>query len=104
MSQASRKRDNLQALKDVSAINQRIRQAYNVGQQQGIFETVNLLLWVLHSKEGYGKKRLTRIYNELVYLSECVNDEKTHLRLDDIKEQLAEECGIRVGGVKVENK
>lgn len=98
MNTAQRKKEQLKALKETSMINARIKDAYVAGSKHGIYDTVNLMLWTLHTKNGFGQKRLTQLYKDLVYLSDCVIAET--LSVDDIVEALAEECGIRVGEVK----
>lgn len=101
MNTAQKKKMQMEQAKAIGKVNGRIREAFLEGQRSGIYDTVYMMLWVLHEKEGYGKQRLTRVYKELVKLADCViEEEKTALTLDDIKKALAEECGIVISPVK----
>lgn len=96
---AAKKKEMLQNKLLEVQLNKKIDEAYlmglNYGVKQGVFETINLALWVMRTKQNYGHKRLNAFLVELDYLSECVSEGR--LSLDDIKQALDEEVNIRVG-------
>lgn len=101
MSKAQQKKQEMENKIALNVINQRIRAAFDEGQKIGIYETVHLLLWVLHDKEGFGKTRLSRVYMALCDLADCLNSaDVTGLTVEDIKRGLAEECNITIAPVK----
>lgn len=51
-----------------------------------------LLFMALRDKEGWGQKRLFRLWEEVIELADSVN--KGFLKIDDIVEVLKEEVGI----------
>lgn len=52
-------------------------------------------LWVLHDKEGYGKKRLERVYENVKELFDSYLD-RNQITLIDLKNTLEDECGVTV--------
>lgn len=101
MSKAQQKKQQMEEKIAVNIINQKIKAAFDEGQKIGIYETVHLLLWVLHDKEGFGKTRLARVYMALNDLADCLNAaDITGLTMEDIKCGLAEECKITIAPVK----
>ena len=84
MSVAERKKAQLDRLK--------MQKLYDQGQKDGIENAIWLMLWSLHTKQGYGKKRLTDVYTEIVKQAECLIS--GNLDMADIRNALREECGI----------
>lgn len=80
--------------KALGAINGRIREAYQAGQDDGVHQAVVLVLFMLHDKYGFGKKRLTDMYHQLLELSDSVIH--GYVSFDDIEQVLADECKIKV--------
>lgn len=94
MGNATRKKSQLEALKGMSAVNQRITQAYKLGQRDGIERTLVLFCWVMHKDFAYGNQRLTKIAKQFDYLLDCVGDGK--LSVEDMRQALQNECGFAV--------
>lgn len=61
-----------------------------------------LLLSVMHDKHGYGKKRLSRILNQLDDLADSIA--KGYVRLEDLRSMIEDECGIVVFNRKVDDR
>lgn len=57
-----------------------------------------LFLTVMRDKEGYGKTRLNRIWNEVNYLADSVSDGR--VSFDDLIKTIEDEAGIRLTGTK----
>lgn len=53
-----------------------------------------ILLFVLHDKEGYGEKRLKRVFNDWNVLWHDIYAD--YLSKEDIKRVLREECNVDV--------
>ena len=52
---------------------------------------------VLKAKEGYGTKRLRRLWDEVNYLSESVSSGRVNIR--DLAETLRDDAGITLAGL-----
>lgn len=103
MSVAQRKKHALNLKRLQSNINRKnkavvdaVNEAYMLGQIDAIKDIANIFLWALKTKEGFGAKRLGRVYEEAVFITSCINDEKTGLTMDDIVQALKEENGLVV--------
>ena len=56
-----------------------------------------ILFSVMRDKEGYGAKRLRRLWDEVNYLSESVSSGRVNIR--DLAETLRDEAGITLEGL-----
>ena len=56
-----------------------------------------ILFSVMRDKEGYGTKRLRRLWDEVNYLSESVSS--GHVNIRDLAETLRDEAGITLEGL-----
>ena len=56
-----------------------------------------ILFSVMRDKEGYGTKRLRRLWDEVNYLSESVSSGRVNIR--DLAETLRDEAGITLEGL-----
>ena len=60
--------------------------------QDGVNFSNIIFLSVMRDKEGYGVKRLTRLYDRIQYLVDSFN--KGYVDIYDLKKALEEEAGI----------
>lgn len=102
MGSAQRKKQQMEQMKLQASLNRTnkkladlIAEAYSAGQRDATIDATYLFLWALKTREGFGTKRLMRVYEDMVYVSECVNDENTGLTIEDIKQTLLEENKVR---------
>lgn len=90
MKTAKRKKMELQAKLMQGQINHQLHLARN----DAVVDTMYLLLWALKTRQGYGTKRLKKVYEDILFVSECINQKGTGLTIDDIKQSLLEENNI----------
>lgn len=60
--------------------------------QEAIYRAYNIFLIVMHDKEGYGTKRLKRVYDSINDISDSIA--KGYVKYSDIEATLKEELGI----------
>lgn len=60
----------------------------------GLEGAIILFFSVMRDKEGYGIKRLKRIYAEVVNLADSVK--KGYVKMEDLKKALADESNINI--------
>ena len=74
-----------------------VRKAKKEAQTLAIDACWAILLSVMRDKEGYGQKRLRRLWDEVNYLSESVSSGRVNIR--DLAETLRDEAGITLEGL-----
>ena len=94
MSNASRKKADLEARKINSVINAEMKRAYDQGVNAGCAKTLILMNYILRNRFGFGKKRFRRIYDEAKYLGVCVDEGR--LSLEDMHQVLIDECDMDI--------
>lgn len=65
-------------------------------------DIVASMMFVLHSKEGFGEKRIKRVYQEWGELWDSIKDE--YLSCDDLRRTLKEECNFEAKKVRSSGK
>lgn len=74
---------------------ERIRKDYTDNGVNGAFA---IFLTVMRDKWGFGHKRLNRLYNQIIELSEIIGE--GYVSVDNLKEILRNEMGINIKGYK----
>ena len=74
-----------------------VRKAKKEAQTLAIDACWGILFSVMRDKEGYGQKRLRRLWDEVNYLSESVSSGRVNIR--DLAETLRDEAGITLEGL-----
>ena len=74
-----------------------VRKAKKEAQMLAIDACWAILFSVMRDKEGYGTKRLRRLWDEVNYLSESVSSGRVNIR--DLAETLRDEAGITLEGL-----
>lgn len=74
-----------------------VRKAKKEAQTLAIDACWTILFSVMRDKEGYGQKRLRRLWDEVNYLSESVSSGRVNIR--DLAETLRDEAGITLEGL-----
>lgn len=74
-----------------------VRKAKKEAQTLAIDACWAILFSVMRDKEGYGAKRLRRLWDEVNYLSESVSS--GHVNIRDLAETLRDESGITLEGL-----
>ena len=100
MSAAERKKRDMHAKVLEAQLTQHMEKvavdAYKAGQNDATIDATNIFLWAPKESEGFGTQRLKRVYEKAVLISECINEDKTGLTVEDIKQALLDENGIVV--------
>ena len=74
-----------------------VRKAKKEAQTLAIDACWAILFSAMRDKEGYGQKRLRRLWDEVNYLSESVSAGRVNIR--DLAETLRDEAGITLEGL-----
>lgn len=62
--------------------------------REGVINAMVLLFTVLHDKEGYGHKRLRRVFNQTVELAQTVNER--YVSIEELQKALLDEIDVRI--------
>lgn len=62
--------------------------------KQGITNSMILMFTVLHDKEGYGHKRIRRVFNKTIELAETVNE--GYVKIEQLQEALLDEIDVTI--------
>lgn len=62
--------------------------------RDGVVKAMVLMFTVLHDKEGYGQKRLRRVFNQTVELAQTVNER--YVSIKELQEALLEDIDVRI--------
>lgn len=74
-----------------------VKRAKKEAQMVAIDACWAILFSVMRDKEGYGQKRLRRLWDEVNYLSESVSSGRVNIQ--DLAETLRDEAGITLEGL-----
>ena len=74
-----------------------VNRAKRKAQEDAIRATWAIFFSVMRDKEGYGVKRLVRLWERVNYLSECVAE--GYVSIADLEKTLEEEAGITLGAM-----
>lgn len=69
-----------------------VNKAKNKAVNDAIQYALTIFIYVMWDKEGYGKKRIDRVWNDIKFQSECVAEGL--LSVDDMIKVMEEEAGI----------
>ena len=73
-------------------LERKLNEAYEDGNRDGFYNCLTILLWELRNVYDFGEKRLTRLVEKVIDLSDSMD--KGLISVEDVKSQLREECGI----------
>ena len=62
--------------------------------KQGITNSMTLMFTVLRDKEGYGHKRIRRVFNQTVELAQTVNER--YVSIEELQKALLDEIDVRI--------
>lgn len=110
------KKQAMEEKKMLGAINAERRYVYLKGLNMGYSEATVIMLWLLHTEYGFGKKRLAKFMHQITdFCGEHVlpgqekqkDGEYRGITLEDMAEALKDECDIHFdlenGMVNIEN-
>ena len=64
----------------------------NKAKDEAILYAMSVFFFVMWDKEGWGKKRLRRVWDEVSFLSDTIAE--GYVSLDDLEKTLEKEAGI----------
>lgn len=71
-----------------------VKRAKSAATNEAITGAWAILLTALRDKEGYGPKRLRRVWDEVNYLIDSIN--QGFINVNDLRRALEEEAGIKL--------
>lgn len=69
-----------------------INKEVNKAKDEAILYAMSIFFFVMWDKEGWGKKRLRRVWDEVSFLSDAIAE--GYVSLDDLEKTLEKEAGI----------
>ena len=86
------KKQALQEKLFAAELQRKLNEAYEDGNRDGFYNCLTIILWELRNVYDFGEKRLTRLVEKVIDLSDSMD--KGLISVEDVKNQLQEECGI----------
>lgn len=71
-----------------------VKRAKSAAMDEAVTAAWAILFTALRDKEGYGPKRLRRVWDEVNYLSESID--QGFVNVNDLRQALEEEAGIKL--------
>lgn len=62
--------------------------------KQGLTNAMTLMFTVLNNKEGYGRKRIRRVFNETVELAQTVNE--GYVSIEELQKALLQDIDVTI--------
>ena len=62
--------------------------------KQGLVNAMTLMFTVLNNKEGYGRKRIRRVFNETVELAQTVNE--GYVSIEELQKALLQDIDVTI--------